>query len=170
MWVVRKDVRAESVKVEEQIDASILEGAHTLVMIRCWVDVVDTNGIGSECLHECSIQFALISLGKWVVRSELVRNALDEPLMVGIAKAVVANSRAMNSANIVPWLLRFGENRVMGKTAEPGERLESCVSEVLKRGCKSSVCACPTGCHANAVTPSIQQGSSSLSPEQDQLI
>lgn len=75
------DVGVESIKVEPDVDAGVLESLHALVMFGRGIDVVDTDRIGSEGLHEVGIKLALVVVNERVFWEKLVGDSCGNVLV-----------------------------------------------------------------------------------------
>ncbi len=68
MWLAhRQDVCVKGIEIDYEVDASAVEHAHALVMIRFRVDVIDSEGIGAQGLHEGGISSALFGVDERVI-------------------------------------------------------------------------------------------------------
>lgn len=63
----RKNIRVKSVQVDEGIYAGLVKGCHAPVVICAGVNVVNTDCVGTQRLHEVGIAGALISINQWVI-------------------------------------------------------------------------------------------------------
>jgi hypothetical protein len=72
------DVRVEGVQVEPDVDAGVGESLHAAIVVSARIDVVNTDGVGSEGLHQDGIAGALVIVDERVVRQQLVGDALRE--------------------------------------------------------------------------------------------
>lgn len=66
------DRTVERVQVEEEVDAVVRKDFHTAIVICLWVDMVDTNCIGAQCLHECSVKRALLCVDERIIGNKLI--------------------------------------------------------------------------------------------------
>jgi hypothetical protein len=66
----------ESVQVEPDVNASIGKSLHAGVMLGFWINVVNTDRVGTQSLHEVGITCALVVVDEWIVWQELVGNTL----------------------------------------------------------------------------------------------
>jgi hypothetical protein len=64
--------RVESLQINKQIDSGILKGRHATVVISGGVDVVDSDCVGAQFLHQSGVQFALSSINERVIVGKLV--------------------------------------------------------------------------------------------------
>jgi hypothetical protein len=69
------DLGIEGIQVDPEIDPSIFKGRHAGLVVAIGVDVVDAYGVGSDLLHEGSIELALGVVDQRVIGGELVSNA-----------------------------------------------------------------------------------------------
>lgn len=69
------DVGGESVKVNPSVNASGGEGGHAAVVVGRGIDMVDTDRVRADGLHEGSIALALVGVGKRVAVGKLVGDA-----------------------------------------------------------------------------------------------
>lgn len=76
-WV---DISWEIIKIYQEIDSRVGKGGHTSIMVGFGIDVIDTNGIGAQCLHESCIAYALCRVHQRVVWDQLVCNAWNKKL------------------------------------------------------------------------------------------
>ena len=76
-WV---DVRWEVVKINKQVNAVVSKRLHATIVVGSWVDVVNTDGVGTELLHKSGIELALLGVHQWIIRDELVSNAYETRL------------------------------------------------------------------------------------------
>lgn len=67
-----KDVGVKGIEVDEQVNAGVIKRLHAAAVISIWVDVVDTNAVDAELLHELSVTLTLLSVDKGVVGTQLV--------------------------------------------------------------------------------------------------
>lgn len=70
-----KDVSREGVHINHGIDPSVSKSLHATIVVGRRVDVVDTNGIGTQLLHQARVSLALLSVDQRISRYQLVRNA-----------------------------------------------------------------------------------------------
>jgi hypothetical protein len=68
------DVGIKRVQVDEEVDASISERLHTAIMVGIGIDVVHTQGVGAEFLHQLDISLALLRVDERILRAELIRD------------------------------------------------------------------------------------------------
>lgn len=54
--------------------SSIFESLHTIIVIFGRVDVVYTNGVGADRLHQLGIVTALCGIDEWILGNQLVRD------------------------------------------------------------------------------------------------
>ena len=66
------NLRVESVQVDEGVDTSIRKCIHTRFVICGWIDMVDSNCIGSQSLHEGSIKTTLCALRQGISFNKLI--------------------------------------------------------------------------------------------------
>lgn len=71
----RQNVGGEGVEVNERVDASGSKGAHAARVVGVGINVVDTDRVGAESLHERRIARALVAVDQRVVFRQLVSNA-----------------------------------------------------------------------------------------------
>ena len=66
---------SKGIQVNEHVDTAVGKRLHTAVMRSIWVDVVDTNRVCAERLHESRVACALRGIDEWIVGNELVCNS-----------------------------------------------------------------------------------------------
>lgn len=69
------DVGVESVQVKPDVDASVGESLHAVVVLGQRINVVHADRVGTEGLHQVCVERALGVVDEWVLRQELVSNA-----------------------------------------------------------------------------------------------
>ena len=69
------DVGLEAIHVHKKVYPCICESLHATGVICGGIDVVDTDGVGTEGLHEGGVCAALLYAHQGVIRDELVRYA-----------------------------------------------------------------------------------------------
>lgn len=89
MGIVLVDGGGEGVHVHEQVDARVSEGVHAIAVVSARVDVVDTDRVRAEGLHQVRIEGALSAIEKRVVGSQLIGDAFRLcqsaiPLLLGL--------------------------------------------------------------------------------------
>lgn len=67
----------ETVHVHKHIYSSLSECIHTPLVVRRGVDVVHTDRIGAQFLHESGIEFTLCSINERVVFDQLIGNTCE---------------------------------------------------------------------------------------------
>ena len=71
------DLGGESVEIDKEIDSSVGKCAHASLVVTARIDVVDTDRIRSQSLHELRIVAALVVVDQRVIGSELVGDTCD---------------------------------------------------------------------------------------------
>jgi hypothetical protein len=71
------DLRVECIKIQPDVDTSVLECLHTIIMLALGVDMVHADRVDSNRLHERSIGGALRRSDERVIRDQLVRDAYE---------------------------------------------------------------------------------------------
>jgi hypothetical protein len=66
------DLRIERVEIQPQVDASVGERLHAVFVIGGWINVVNTDAVCANGLHESSVGGALVIVNEGVVWDELV--------------------------------------------------------------------------------------------------
>lgn len=82
-WV---DVRWKVVKINKQVNAVVSKCLHATIVVGSWVDMVNTDGVGTELLHKSGIELALLSVHQWIIRDKLVSNAYETRLVAAQLK------------------------------------------------------------------------------------
>jgi hypothetical protein len=78
------DIGLEAVQIDKGIDTAGREGIHTSSMISSAVDMIDTNGVGAELLHQSSITVALFSIDERIILDELISNTCIQSVVLGV--------------------------------------------------------------------------------------
>lgn len=86
------DIGGEGIHINHSVDTSISESTHATIMVGISIDMVDTNRVGTQFLHQGSIPGALVGVDQRVIREQLVGDALDEELFTLTSKELIANS------------------------------------------------------------------------------
>ena len=68
----RVDLGSECIQIDKEIDSSISECGHALLVITSRVNMVDTNGIGAKLLHQSRVEFALSDIDQRIIRNQLM--------------------------------------------------------------------------------------------------
>lgn len=55
------DLGGKSVQVHEEVDSRVGKCLHAAAMVAIY-DVVDSDGVGSECFHELGVKLALVGV------------------------------------------------------------------------------------------------------------
>lgn len=76
-----RDRARKSVQINKDIDTMRVEGLHARIVIQTRVDVIHTDGVGTQLLHQCSITGTLCTVCAELVALKLVGDALDVPLV-----------------------------------------------------------------------------------------
>lgn len=71
----RVDISCEVVEIHEDVDPVIGKCGHAPVVVGLGVNVVDTDGIGAQCLHRLRIERALCGVHQRVMGNQLIGNA-----------------------------------------------------------------------------------------------
>ena len=79
------DLCVKIIKIYEEIDAGLCKRTHAAAMITAGIDVIHTDGIGSQLLHRGCIASALSGVKEWIEGDELVGNP-TELLITAIPK------------------------------------------------------------------------------------
>jgi len=64
--------RVESFQINKQINSGVLKGGHAPVVVSVRIDVVDTDCVGAQFLHQSGVQFALSGINERVIVGKLV--------------------------------------------------------------------------------------------------
>ena len=71
------DLCVKIIKIYEEIDAGLGKRTHAAAMITAGIDVIYTDGIGSQLLHRGCITSALSGVKEWIEGDELVGNPTE---------------------------------------------------------------------------------------------
>lgn len=79
----RVDISCEIVEIHQDVDAGIGKCCHAAIVVGLGVNVVDTDGIGAQCLHCLRIECALCGIHQWVMGDQLICDTCRQELAVG---------------------------------------------------------------------------------------
>lgn len=68
------NVRVEGVQVDKQVNARVIHGLYTPVVLSIRIHMVHANGVHSQFLHQGKVPLALVGIDERILGNELVGN------------------------------------------------------------------------------------------------
>lgn len=102
------------VDIQRQVDASVRELLHALIMVLCVVDGIDTDGVDAQLLELLDVALAVAIVGNRVLR---VRRAAWKSRSVTVSRLCASSQRGTNLAGN-QHLGRRSACRLLGRMLE----------------------------------------------------